>query len=56
MNHIVVMDNNHTPIHLREQGKTCRSIIYFALFTFGFIVLVYFIKTGKLLSFRIGHE
>lgn len=56
MNHIVVMDDNHTPIHLKEQGKTCRGIIYFALFTFGFILLVYFIRTGKLPSFRIGHK
>lgn len=54
MNHIDVMDDNYTPIHLRKQGKMCRSIICFGLFTLSVMTLIYFVKTGNFP--RLGFE
>lgn len=53
MNHIIVMDNNNNnnnnnciPTHRGEQGKMCRFVICFALFTLSFMTLIHFVRTG----------
>jgi len=39
---------------LRKQGKMCRSIICFGLFTLSVMTLIYFVKTGNFP--RLGFE
>lgn len=56
MKHIDIIDNNNNciPPHTGEEGKMCRFIICFGLFTLSVMTLIYFVRTGTFP--RLGFE